>query len=257
MTLALSLVAALTLSAAKPATARAKLHKKAVKSFENAEFERAAMLFRDELRTLPEEERGGPNERDARKYLVLSLYNSEQHEAARIEYRMLVDHFANFHFDPNEVLPETVAFFEGPAPRQAAEETPPAATAELDSPPSSEPAIAPSPLVAAPSGAPVIVQPAPTAPAPRRWHWYYLAPLGIGQYLAGSPGRGTFFLLTELGLLATNITMGFLLGAQRMPDGTVRDLGAATAYQAMLNVSAWGLIAAGIAGVIDGAAFEP
>ena len=212
-------------SSAKTST-RDKRHAQAVQYYETAEFAKAANLFRQELSELLPEERGGTIERDVRESLVLSLYNGGQRDQARASYNELIATFPDFRFDPDKVLPEAIEFFEGDRqPKEIKPASPPPPQAET------------------------------TQKKP--WRWYYLAPLGVGQYLAGSPVRGAIFSVTQVGFLAMNIAGIVLLAQQRFPDRSVRDVAKAETAQAIMDVGFFGLIAAVIAGTVDGAAFEP
>ncbi|MCC6812380.1 MAG: hypothetical protein IT381_33475 [Deltaproteobacteria bacterium] len=238
--LALCLSFATTASAAK--------HTKmgdAVEAYRAGKFARAAELYSAALAALPERDKGTALERDAREKLVLSLYAAKKEEAAVSEYRELLKRFPDFHFDPDRVSPETVSYFDV-LPKPSAE-------------PESQP-VAPSPeIVAAPASEPVAMPPKviETPPPEKRWHWYYLMPLGIGQFLAGSPVRGTILLVLEVGLVAMNVVAFALLQRELRPDGTVPSVARAYPLQVMSNVGFFGWIGALALGIVDGAALEP
>lgn len=225
----------LCLVSASPAKGRDKLHKQAQQAFDNAQYAKAADLSAKELAALEQFERGTTVEQDARERQVLSLFFAERKPEAKAAHAELVRAFPRFHFDPDRHGPDVVAFFEPEA-----------------SAPKKEIRAAPSPQP------PIVLKPAPHSQgAERHWQWYYLAPLGIGQYLAGSPIRGTVLLALELGFVAANIAGYALIQAQRQPDGGVRSVSAASNAQILMNVGFFGVIASAIAGIVDGAAFEP
>jgi hypothetical protein len=112
-------------------------------------------------------------------------------------------------------------------------------------------------ISADPAGqAPRTITIAPAA-AKAQWHWYYLAPLGIGQFLAGSPVRGTLFLVLQLGFVAANVAGTVLFNSLRVPEGGFANPQRAQAMQVLMNVGFFGLIGSALAGTIDGAFFEP
>ena len=211
------------------------LEDKAGTAYRRAEFVKAATLYRQ----LVEKTRTDPAQREelnARKRLVLSLFNSDAKKDAVAEYVMLKQRFPTFHFNPDEVIDETIAYFEAMAPEPARTET-----------------------IQVVSDAPRVVASAPMAdePVKKRWHWYYLAPFGIGQYLAGSPVRGTIFLVLQTGFLVANIVSAVLFNQLRATGGGFNDPARASALQIIMNVGFFGAIGTGVAGVLDGAIFEP
>ena len=236
----LCIVLAASSAAAEQRTnpARERAHEQAAKHFKKGEFKRAAEAFDKELALLFDAERGTPIELAAREKLVLALYAAGDAERAYKEYQALVAVFAEHRFDEDSVLPDTARDLEAHVTRKAIVVAP-------VSLPASEPASQPRVLVEAPK------------PEAKRWHWYYLAPLGIGQYLAGSPVRGTIFLVLQAGLIATNIVTAVMLGSLLNKDGTSPDPARATMLQIAMNVGFFGAIGSGVAGLVDGAFFEP
>lgn len=118
--------------------------------------------------------------------------------------------------------------------------------AELTPPPASAPASM------AIEGPHEIVLPPP--PPPRvKTHWALAAlPFGIAQLVEKRYVAGAMLLITELGLLATNIACYVLLRQDRSPNGRYADVPRDTAFTWVVNVSFGLLIAEVIAGAIDG-----
>ncbi len=199
-----------------------KKHERAMKSFNQARFAEAAEQFRAELAEIAQEEPSAMG-LVVREKLTLSLYQSGKVEEARAEFKRLRERYPDYRWNPHEVTEETIRDIEGPA--------------------------APAPAVATPPRE--IVATAPVVPE-KRWHWYFLVPLGIGQFLAGSPVRGSLFLILELGFLAMNITGALLLQNEMNPDGTVRRQAQGQTAVVVMNVGFFGLISALLGGVIDG-----
>lgn len=244
--------------------------KRALSLYAKESYKEAVVAFRKALQALKD----APNrnaELETRKYLVLALYNSGQKEDSVTEYRALKQAAPRFQFDPDEVLPETIAFLTRAVPDEPEPKPEPKPEAKPDAKPQdptaerptqkqdtkTEPAIVVSPEaprnLASPATTEVVV-----TPPPKRWHWYYLTPLGIGQYLAGSPVRGTIFLLLQLGATALNVA-GYMLWSREFiyGDGTARDARAAQLGQTIMNVGFFGIIGSVVAGTIDGAFLEP
>jgi hypothetical protein len=246
---------ALTMTVAATAAHAAKAKNKmaeATDAFRAGKFARAAELFSGLLVTLPAADRGGPVEREAREKLVLSLYADKQTDAAMAEYNELLRRFADHRFDPDRVSPQTIAFFERskPAAPASVQTAPPPPPQTVVAAPASAPTpeLQPRAITSAPE-----VQPAPE----KRWHWYYLTPLGIGQFLAGSPVRGALLLVLQVGLVTLNAVAYALLMRQVRSDGTVESLARAAPLQTMTNVAFFGWIGALVLGTIDGAFLEP
>jgi hypothetical protein len=209
------------------------LHNRAVQKFNDAMFAEAAVLFQAELAKVSETDPPTAMELVAREKLVLSLYQSGDLAGARAAYRRLKSRFADFRWNPHEVTAETMAEIEGESERPVH-----IVRASPDGP-ASLPASAEAPRT--------LVKAQPS------WHWSYLAPFGIGQFLAGSPVRGALLLAAELGFATMNLIGGLLLLAQTNPDGTMRNLRAGESAVIVMNVGFCGLMGALVAGVIDGA----
>ena len=210
-----------------------KLHDRAEAAFNAAEFAKAAELLRQELSLRDAQPADEAGDLRAREMLVFALYFNGQQDGAVDAFRELRRRHPKFQLDKKRVLPETIAFFESRAPK-----------------PTPEPASLPGPRVVKEAEA-----------KPRRvWHWYYLAPLGIGQFLARSPVRGSLFLTAELGFLAANITGLVLINREVRSDGTVANRAsqnrAATA-QIVMDIGFVGAIASFVAAAVDGIFFEP
>lgn len=191
----------------------------------NAQFAKAADGFDRVLAALPANERGTVVEQDVRAMLALSLYDDQRRDAAVAAYRQLMTRFPAFAFDQDVVLPETIEFF-----RQQ-QASPPRQT--------------------------IVESTASASTAPGSWQWYYLAPLGVGQFLAGSPMRGGIFASTQVGLLALNIAAAVAFQNERRVDGFVQSKARADTAQTVMNVAFFGLIGAVAAGAVDAIWFEP
>jgi hypothetical protein len=218
---------------------------RAMKLFELGKYKEAAQILRDTLDGLDAQDKGSPLERDVRSRLVLALFSAGDKTKARSEYRTLREHFPSFRFDPDQVFPEVIAFFE--------QAEPPTVVAA----PTSAPVITVAPD--APRQIEIVATAPVTSPATRTWHWYYLAPLGIGQFLAGSPVRGAILLALELGFIAMNVAGFVLLEQQRggSADRTVTSLAQANTARAIMNTGFFGMLGTFAFGIVDGAALEP
>jgi hypothetical protein len=251
------------LLAAPAAPSREQVHRQAMVQYKKAEFHKAAELFAAELELLEPVERGTEVEQTIRERLVLSLYSAERKDEAADAYRALRVRFPSFRFDQNRIAPSTFSFF-----------------AKIDAAAAAAPPVQPAPVVqgtppaqatppmqvvkAAPGSEPVSPTPRVEALAPReivvtppRWHWYYLTPLGIGQFLARSPVRGALFLIGELGFAGLNVAGYLLYHPQIAGDGGVRDVRTATMGQLMMNIGFFGLIATAAIALFDSLFFEP
>jgi tetratricopeptide (TPR) repeat protein len=241
-----------------------KEQKRALSLYAKESYKEAVRAFRKALSML-EETPNRDAEIETRKYLVLALYNSDQKDDAVKAYRALKQLAPSFEWDPDEVLPETISFLSGAetreAPPKAREKSAPKETLKV-SPTPAEPAADANEAIDAAPGAPRDIKPAlstdGTARPTRQWKWYYLTPLGIGQYLAGSPVRATILLVLQAGFAAMNIA-GYVLYHREFiyGDDTVRDGRAALRGQTVMNVGFFGIIGSVLAGTIDGAFFEP
>lgn len=238
----------LLLSSAAVATAAPKSADKkqarAVKLFELGKYKEAAQLLRETLDGLDSHERGSALEQDVRSRLVLALFSAGDKTRARSEYRALRERFASFRFDPDQVFPDVIAFFEQNEPPDAPASAP-VITVTPDAPRQIE--------IAAPTPTPA------STTATRSWHWYYLAPLGIGQFLAGSSVRGAILLVLELGFVAMNVAGYVLLEQQRAgnTDRKVTSLNQANTARAIMNTGFFGMLGTLAFGIVDGAALEP
>ncbi|MCC6808176.1 MAG: hypothetical protein IT381_12195 [Deltaproteobacteria bacterium] len=239
--------------APRGAATRDQLHDKAMSAYQALDFKTAADLFAREVAMLKPDDLGKPVELEARTRLVLSLYQADKKDAAIAEYKTLKQRFLRFQFDDNEVLPETIEFFDRAVPPVAPPPEDPTKPPD-ETPPKEQPkeltVVSPdSPRVVAPAVPPPTVQPV------KRWHWYYLVPLGIGQFLAGSPVRGAIFAILQAGLIAADVALyvrfnqvATVVGNEaRTPDpnGT-RNL------QTAMNVVFFSMLGSFVAGFIDG-----
>jgi len=213
-------------SAAKPQT----LHDRAMRAYENLDFKQAAELFKQDLRV------GDPQEKDTRQRLVLSLYQAGRRDESVNEYHALMARYPAFRFDENEVLPETIAFFDA-----------------------HKPAAPPKIIKVAPDQPRRIDTTAATKPPAneKRWYWYYLAPLGIGQFLAHSPVHGTLFAVLQAGLIAADVAMFAVFNQQVDSEGRSATPDASRKLQLAMNVVFFSMIGSIVAGAIDGVFFEP
>lgn len=272
------------------ATARdARAEQRATEAFRRAEFAKAAALLDKLIRRYDKSPSANPDEQErrVRELHVLALFNAGKRDAASVAYQRLIARAPEFRFNDEEVLPDTIAFFAAltPAtgtaetavdPTSAARPSPPAQdsssgggaprAASTDAAPAgpnidAAAALTPEPTASSPvAQAPIAVHHAPLTqePEPRRWRWWYLAPLGVGQFLAGSPVRGTVFLVLQAGFAALN-AVGYLAyyAPELQADGSSRDVARANLGVWLTNAAFVGLLGSVLAGVIDGAAFEP
>lgn len=204
---------------------REELHARAVEAYESAQFDKAAELFAQELGVLSSNDLGRTVELEAREKWILSLYNAGRKDEAVNAFKTLRERYPSFRFNEDEVLPETVAYFEAQAPK----------------------------VSAAKEIKPVVIAAEPKQP----WRWYYLAPLGVGQFVAGSPVRGSIFAVLQGGLIAANVALAVDYGSRVQSNGGTANLAAASAVQTAMNITFFALIGAAVAGVVDGALFEP
>ena len=214
-------------------SARERLHTQAMAAYKRADFTRATDLFRQELDTLNDGERGSAVEQRVREKLVLSLYSGGRKDEALDAYAALETRFPDFRFDEGKVAPSTIAYFDSHATQVTA--SPPRRT-DITPVVSTTPAAAPA------------LEPL--------WHWYYLAPLGIGQFAAHSPVRGSLLLVSELGFLAMDVVGAVLYQQQIAPEGYARNLSQAHTGQLIMDIGFFGALTAFAVGLIDGAAFE-
>ncbi len=221
-----------TIGAAHPAPRPQTLHERALDAMHKGQFARAADLFRDELSAESSEQRGAPPEAALREQLAFCELSAGNVGQATADYRALVRAFPGHTLDADKYLPETIAFYQ-----------------QSIAAPTAVPASAPA--VSASTSAE-----APRAISPATWHWYYLAPLGIGQFTARSPVRGAIFLTTQLGFLALDLAAGAMFAHDTTAGGNALNPARARNEQVWLDVGFFGLLAAVVAGVVDGAAFE-
>ncbi len=252
--LVILLLATPALAAKKRELTRGQVHDKAMGAYQALDFKQAAELFSREVAMLKPDERGTDIELQARQRLVLSLYQTSRKNDALAEYKIMLQRFASFRFNDDEVLPETIDFFE-----KSASSTKSDVTATKDPQPAQP--NQPKEIVVSPDSPRVIAEPPRGAPiaAAKPWHWYYLTPFGIGQYLAGSPVRGTLFLLLQAGLVAADIGLYVRLNQIATLSGDklyTNQTRAAADMQIALNVVFFSMISSFIAGFIDGF-FEP
>lgn len=209
----------------------------ATRAFAEAKYDEAAVQYGNVLNQM---ERGAIErtaEQDVRERLGLSHYLAHHVDASRAEFRALCSRFPKYAPDKDALTPDAVAFI-----YEVSECSPKASLSKE-----------PKPQEVIPWRS--TGEDSPKEPAAFRW--YYLAPLGIGQYAAGSPVRGTIFLTTQLGFLALNIAGAVLLANQRVPGGFVQDVSSAQNAQVMINVGFFGLLSSLIVGTLDGALWEP
>ena len=214
------------------AVTRDSVHERAVAAYESAQFSKAAELFEQEVGLLSSNDQGRSVELEAREKWVLSLYNANRRDDSIIAFRKLRERFPSFRFNEDEVLPETVQFFDKNAQAPAS------------------PVQQPRVIQAAPT-------PSPGSATVKPWRWYYLAPLGVGQFLAGSPVRGVIFAALEAGLLAANIALAVDYGGRVGPGGATRDLKGTAAIQTAMNVTFFSMLGVFVVGALDGLIFEP
>ena len=241
-----TLVFCLLVTQSALAASRDSLKQRAFAAFKDGEFKRAIPLFERYLAHLDSGEQGTAVEREAREHLVLALYNAGKKNDAAEACRKLRAHFPDHVFNPDEVMPDARAFFASRCPAETAAPAPITPSIE----PASQPSVEPAP---ASSEAPRLVQEAPA----RKWSAAYLVPLGIGQFLAGSPVRGAIFLAAEVLLGALNVVGTVLYFRELRPNGYFRDVERARAAQIMMDVGFFGLAGALVAGLLDGAFGEP
>ena len=222
-------------------------------------FEQAVPFLSDVLYPTPRVK--GDAVKDARIGLAQAYFFTNQKPKAERELQRLVRAFPKAKLDANLYPPDFVAFFDSvrratPAPR--ADVTPKVEFSATPLVPATEPAseeAASEPVVEATS---METRPMEIVlPTVKPWRWYYLTPLGIGQYLAGSPVRGTIFLLGQAGLLATNIATYVLFRQLTDANLTSDDPRRAQTLQIVMNTAFFGALAFLVAGLVDGAFFEP
>lgn len=248
---------------------REAVHTRGLDAYRRAQFGKAAQAFALELNLLSPTELGSQVERDAREKLVLSLFNGNERAEAVTQYKTLRERFPDFSFDRDKVFPEVIDFFEAAVPREAS--TPPEPRDAQPPPPAATPADEPptasdtTPIVASPAPPPSgpreihPVSEAATTPTdtPKQWRWYYLAPFGIGQFMAGSPVRGALFAALQVGLVALNV-VGYTMLLQTLdPDGRSARLDEARRAQLLTNIGFIGWLSALALGTLDGALLEP
>lgn len=207
---------------------RESVHQKAMNAYESAQFSKAAELFEQEISLLAQSDIGRAVELEAREKWILSLYNAGKKDQAVAEYKTLRARYPSFRFNEDEVLPETVQYFDQHA----------------------GPSLVDQPRIVKGPGL------SPTQPA-QPWQWYYVAPLGVGQFLAGSPVRGVVFAVLEVGLVAANIALAVDYNSKVGANGGTRDVAGATTLQTAMNVTFFSAIGAFVAGTVDGIFFEP
>jgi hypothetical protein len=96
-------------------------------------------------------------------------------------------------------------------------------------------------------------QPLVVKVAPKQIHPVVaLLPFGIGQFAAKRYLPGALLLVTEVGLIATNLALFFLARSYRQPDGTYNDASRAFTLAVVADVALGAFIAEAIAGAIDG-----
>lgn len=221
-TLFCSVVVCTATEAAPPRTS----YERAMRAYQALEFAQAVDLFKQDLRV------GDPHELEVRQRIVLSLYQLGRRDEAVLDYHALLSRFPTFRFDDNEVLPETIAFFDNRKPKLI--------KAAPEQPRRIETVIATS-------------QPTPNKP----WHWYTLAPLGIGQFVAGSPIRKNIFTILQAGLIAADVALFVVHNRQVNGLRQANDVGNAYVVQNTMNVVFFAMLGSLAAGLVDGIFFEP
>lgn len=243
----------------------AQVRKSADEAFGDARFAKAAALYERALALLPANDILSDAELALRERLVLSHYDAGDKPAALAAYKALIERFPRFEFDLRSVTPETKEYFTKAAPSPVARPSPPAErvaspagqpASQPSSQPTSQPISQPGSIIAAPAASPRAVVTSPSLAHPP-WHWYYLAPLGIGQFLAKSPVRGTLFLTLELGAVAANVACAVLFANNQLPNGRFVNVGQSRGLQAGMDVAFFTLLTTVVVAIIDGAAFEP
>ena len=243
------------LGASSHSSAWTKANDKGLRLYGKGDMPKAAEAFKKAL-TLTAGNKDA--EIESRKYLVLSLLGANQRDAAIDAYRRLLAVSPRFAWNPDEILPEEIAYLDAAMGKKV-----PRAADPAEKVPQQDPAVTTPPTVTTvervqpenpPSGdAPRVVRVETKAP----WRWYYLAPLGIGQFLARSPVRGAIFLTLQVAAVAMNVVGYLLYSRELLPDGTARSAAAAQMGQNLMNAGFFGIIGSSLAGVVDGIFFEP
>lgn len=211
-----------------------KAHDKALRLYAKGEMQKAAAAFRKAL-PLAKDDRAA--EVTTFSHLILADLGANARDVAVEDYRALLALAPDFRWNPDEIVPDDLSYLDAAVRKKVS-----------------------APISAAPSSAPVDaprqVRVSPPA-AEKAWRWYYLAPLGVGQFLAGSPVRGSVFLTLTVAAIAANVAGYALYSGELLPDGTAAHASKARMGQAVMNVGFFTLIAAVAAGIVDAAVFEP
>jgi hypothetical protein len=105
-----------------------------------------------------------------------------------------------------------------------------------------------------PASQPIVIKQPEPVPG---FRWYYLFPLGIGQFAAGSPVRGTMFMVLQAGFLAMNIASYYVMyQSEAIAGGGFRDVARAKTGLLLTDIAFAGLIASVIAGIVDAVCCE-
>lgn len=217
-------------------------------AFADGRYTAAATAYQRALQSLTQQsgEARSPVDQHLREQLGLSRFLARDVAAARSEFRGLCARYPSYQPDPDALTPDAVAFIresEGCSKKVVAPSTP---------------TNTPTPPISATAATQPIAQSVTRpSPADERFRWYYLAPLGVGQYLAGSPVRGTVSLVGELSMISLNVAGAVMLANQRLPGGFVRDTARASEAQLITNIGFVGLAGFLVLSLVDALVFEP
>lgn len=217
-------------------------HERGVAAFRQSDFSRAAREFKTELDQLSRDERGTETERTARELRMFALYEAGDKAGAALEYRMLCERFPAYKLDEDAVLPETIGYLTSQVPRDSSGHP-----LSQHGTSSGDTSYTPSSEVK--SGA--------NAVDSKQWHFTYLTPFGVGQFLAGSPVRGTVFASLEVGLVAANIATFVAFQSQVDRQRSAINPGSTSGWQTAANLTFIAALTTFALGALDGFLFEP
>lgn len=212
-------------------------HERGLAAFRQSDFSRAAREFKTELDQLSNADRGTQTELAARELRTFALYEAGDKAGAALEYRLLCERFPAYKLDEDAVLPETIAYLTSQVPRDT----------------SGHPLMKDS--TSERTGAQI--KSGTNSAEDQRWHFTYLTPLGVGQFLAGSPVRGTVFATLEVGLVAANTATFVAFQSQVDRQRTAINPGSASQWQTAANLTFIAALTTFALGALDGLLFEP
>lgn len=231
----------LLLSSVAHTTPRSDSHERGLAAFRRGQFELAAKEFQTEVELIEASvDRGTQQEMVAREYLMFALYEANDKNEAAAEYRALCSKFPNYRLNEDVALPETIADLNARVPRDS-DGRPLIVSAK-------EEGVSPSQTVVGSETA---------RPLRPTWKPTYLLPLGVGQFMAGSPIRGTALAVTQTGLLATYIASYVAFSSQVDSRRTALNPAHASTWQSVANTALIAGLAVLVVGVVDGLFFEP